>query len=163
MKRTAIYAGTFDPITLGHLDLVQRTAGLFEHVILAVAVTSGKNTLFTVEERVALTRRVVSGFPNVEVDSFEGLLIDFARKRKVNVLVRGLRAFSDFEYEFRMTLMNRRLAPEIETLFMMPSETQSYVSSSLVKEVAAHGGDVSQSVPEVVRLALLEAYKGRRA
>ena len=163
MTRTAIYAGTFDPLTLGHFDLVERCSRLFDKVILAVVVTSAKNTLFSTAERVALTRQALAGLAKVEVDTFDGLLIDFARKRKVTVLVRGLRAYSDFEYEFRMALMNRKLAPEIETLFMMPSETQSYVSSSLVKEVAARGGDVSMIVPAVVQAALKDKYRELQA
>ncbi|MDA0577798.1 MAG: pantetheine-phosphate adenylyltransferase [Verrucomicrobia bacterium] len=162
MKGTAIYAGTFDPVTLGHFDLIQRSAGLFEQLILAVVVTPNKrSTLFSAEERVDMTRKVVAGMPNVEVDTFESLLIDYARKRGVCVLIRGVRAYSDFEYEFRMALMNRKLAPEIETLFMMPSETQSYVSSSLVKEVAARGGDVSMIVPALVQQALTEKYRSQ--
>lgn len=162
MIKTAIYAGTFDPITLGHYDLMQRSAGLFDRVILAVVGTSTKNTLFTVEERVAMTKTIVESLPNVEVDSFEGLLIDYARRRGVRVLVRGLRAYSDFEYEFRMALTNRKLAPEIETLFMMPSETQSYVSSSMVKEVAERHGDVSVFVPKAVLEALTAKFGTRR-
>lgn len=158
--RTAIYAGTFDPITLGHYDLVERTAGLFERVILAVVAHSAKQTLFSVDERLALTREVVRPLANVVVDSFEGLLIDYARLQGVRILIRGVRAYSDFEYEFRMALTNRKLAPEIETLFMMPSETQSYVSSSLVKEVAARGGDVSMFVDPAVQAALWAKFRG---
>ncbi|MCE9615359.1 MAG: pantetheine-phosphate adenylyltransferase [Lentisphaerae bacterium] len=158
--QTAIYAGTFDPMTLGHFDLVERSAGLFERVILAVVATSSKSTLFSVEERLALTREVVKPLANVVVDAFEGLLIDYARHQGVRVLIRGVRAYSDFEYEFRMALTNRKLAPEIETLFMMPSETQSYVSSSLVKEVAARGGDVSMFVAPGVQRALWSKFRG---
>ena len=155
MKSLAIYAGTFDPLTLGHVDLIERSAEIFDHMILAVAIQSPKDTLFSVEERVAITRQVVKNLPNVEVEAFDGLLIEYARKRSSSVLIRGLRAYSDFEYEFQMALTNRKLAPEIETLFMMPKETHSYVSSSTVKEVAEFGGDTREFVP----LAAYEALQ----
>jgi pantetheine-phosphate adenylyltransferase len=155
----AVYAGTFDPVTLGHHDLIQRSAGLVDHLILAVAVTGLKETLFSLPERLSMTREVVHSLENVEVLPFDGLLIDFARQRGVRLLIRGLRAYSDFEYEFRMALTNRKLAPEIETLFMMPSETQSYVSSSMVKEVASLGGNVSNFVPAVVFEALTAKFR----
>lgn len=158
----AMYAGTFDPVTLGHYDLIQRSADIFDHVILAVVEASAKHTLFTAAERVALTLSVSRALPNIEVESFSGLLIDHARRRGVRVLIRGLRAYSDFEYEFRMALTNRKLAPEIETLFMMPSETQSYVSSSMVKEVAMLGGDVSRFVPPAVMDALAAKFREQR-
>lgn len=158
-----MYAGTFDPVTLGHYDLIQRSAGIFDHVILAVVEASAKNTLFTAAERVALTVTVSRALSNIEVESFSGLLIDHARRRGVRVLIRGLRAYSDFEYEFRMALTNRKLAPEIETLFMMPSETQSYVSSSMVKEVAMLGGDVSRFVPPAVMEALAVKFREQQA
>lgn len=158
MESCAIYAGTFDPLTLGHIDLVERTARIFEVVILAVAKSPPKDTLFTVEERVALTRKVTSEIANVEVDTFGGLLIDYARARGARVLVRGIRAYSDFEYEFRMALTNRKLAPEIETLFMMPKESQSYVNSSMVREIAELGGDVSGFVSPDVAEALHRKY-----
>ncbi len=161
MINTAMYAGTFDPVTLGHYDLIQRTAGIFDRVILAVVDGPNKQTLFSAAERVAITRTVSNGLPNVEVESFRGLLIEHARRRGVRVLIRGLRAYSDFEYEFRMALTNRKLAPEIETLFMMPSETQSYVSSSMVKEVAQLGGDVSRFVPPTVQQALAAKFRER--
>lgn len=155
MKSLAIYAGTFDPLTLGHVDLIERSAEIFDRLILAVAIQSPKDTLFSVEERVAITRQVVKNLPNVEVEAFDGLLIEYARKRSSSVLIRGLRAYSDFEYEFQMALTNRKLAPEIETLFMMPKETHSYVSSSTVKEVAEFGGDTREFVP----LAAYEALQ----
>jgi len=162
MKQEAMYAGTFDPVTLGHFDLMRRSAGIFERVIIAVVAASAKTTLFSLEERMALTREASRALPNVTVESFDGLLIDHARQRGVSVLIRGLRAYSDFEYEFRMALTNRKLAPEIETLFMMPSETQSYVSSSMVKEVALLGADVSEFVPPVVLAALAAKLRERR-
>lgn len=155
MKSLAIYAGTFDPMTLGHVDLIQRSAAVFDRMILAVSIASAKQTLFSVEERLAQMREVVRDFDNVEVDSFDGLLIDYARRREAHVLIRGLRAHTDFEYEFRMALTNRKMAPEIETLFMMPKETHSYVSSSMVKEVAMLGGDVRDFVPPIILKALM--------
>ena len=154
MIRLAIYAGTFDPITLGHLDLIERSAEIFNKVILAVVEHSTKDEMFSVQERSSMARRIVRRMKNVEVDSFDGLLVDYARKRNARVLIRGLRAYSDFEYEFQMALTNRKLAPEIETLFMMPKEIHSYVSSSIVKEVAMHGGDIGDFVPPVVKKAV---------
>jgi pantetheine-phosphate adenylyltransferase len=152
--RTGIYAGTFDPMTLGHMDLIERAAKVFDKLILAVAVSSRKVALFSIEERLEMAKVCVEKFKNVEVDSFDGLLVDYARKRKVHVLIRGLRAFSDFEFEFQMALTNRKLAPDIETLFLMPNEDYSYISSSTVREVAQFGGDTSQFVAEPVQKAL---------
>jgi len=154
MRTVAIYAGTFDPMTWGHYDLVERSAELFEQLILAVAESTPKETLFTAAERVAMIREVVVPLKNVVVETFDGLLIDYAREKGSRVVIRGLRAFSDFEYEFPMALTNRKLAPEIETLFLMPTEAHSYMSSSVVKEVARLGGDVSDFVPDVVQRAL---------
>jgi len=150
MKHSAIYAGTFDPITLGHLDLIRRASRIFERVILAVVVTSRKNTMFSIEERLAMARAAVGRIRNVEVDAFDGLLVEYARSRGVRVLLRGIRAFSDFEYEFQMALTNRNLAPQIETVFLLPKETHSYLSSSTVREILRHGGDVSRFVPPAV-------------
>ena len=154
MTRAAIYAGTFDPITLGHMDIIERAAEIFEQVILAVAVRTPKDTLFTLTERVAMARQVVKHLPNLQVESFDGLLVAYAKKKRVRVLLRGLRAYSDFEYEFQMALTNRKLAPELETLFMMPNEIHSYVSSSTVREVARLGGDTSEFVPPPVYKAI---------
>ncbi|MFH0953037.1 MAG: pantetheine-phosphate adenylyltransferase [Verrucomicrobiota bacterium] len=159
MNQAAIYAGSFDPITLGHLDVIERAARIFPRLILAVAATSRKDALFTLDERVAMARQVVKPFKSVEVDSFDGLLVEYARSKGVHVLVRGLRAFSDFEYEFQMALMNRKLAPDIETLFLMPKEDYSYVSSSAVREVAELGGDTSDFVAEPVKKALAAKFK----
>jgi pantetheine-phosphate adenylyltransferase len=156
MMKLAIYAGTFDPLTLGHMDLIERGAEIFERLILAVVVQPPKDNMFTVNERVAMAQEVVKNMSNVEVDAFDGLLVDYARQKGAKVLIRGLRAYSDFEYEFQMALTNRKLDPGIETLFMMPNEIHSYVSSSTVKEVARYGGDISEFVPEPVRLALLK-------
>jgi len=158
MKRTAIYAGTFDPFTMGHLDLVERASQVFDRLILAVAGSTRKTTLFDLQQRVQIASEVVVGFANVEVDSFDGLLVDYARLQDVHVLVRGLRAFSDFEYEFQMALMNRRLGPHIETLFMMPKEEHSCVSSSAVREIAELGGDISSFVPTLVEEALKKKF-----
>ena len=159
MNKVAIYAGTFDPITLGHLDLIERAARIFDRLILAVAVKSRKVPLFNVEERVSMARKVVRKWPNVVVDSFDGLLVEYARKKGVHVLIRGIRAFSDFEFEFQMTLTNRTLAPDIETLFLMPKEDYSYVSSSTVREVAELGGDTRKFVPGPVLKALRAKIK----
>ena len=162
MIKKAIYAGTFDPLTLGHMDLVERGSEIFEQLILAVVVQPPKDNMFTAKERVAMAKEVVKSFPNVEVDAFDGLLVDYAKRKGVKILIRGLRAYSDFEYEFQMALTNRKLAPEIETLFMMPNEIHSYVSSSTVREVASLGGDIRDFVPEAVRLAVVKKLGKRR-
>ena len=156
MKRKAIYAGTFDPLTLGHMDLIERSSEIFSHLILAVAIGTPKNTLFSAEERLEMAIQATTHIDNIEVVTFDGLLIDFSRKREISVLIRGLRVYSDFEYEFQMALTNRKLAPEIETLFMMPKENHSYISSSTVKEISMLGGDPSEFVPEPVQKALKE-------
>ncbi|NCD21649.1 MAG: pantetheine-phosphate adenylyltransferase [Spartobacteria bacterium] len=150
----AIYAGTFDPMTFGHLDVAARAAHVFEELTLAVAEDPRKTLLFSVEERMALARESLADLPNVEVVSFGGLLVHWAKARGIHTLIRGLRAFSDFEYEFQMALTNRKLAPDVETLFLMPNEDFSYVSSSMVREIAALGGDVQQFVPPAVAAAL---------
>lgn len=156
--RRAIYPGSFDPVTNGHLDVIHRAARLFDEVIVAVAVNEAKSGLFSFEERVALIRSVVGARANIRVTRFEGLLVDFARREKAHAVIRGLRAVSDFEYEFQMALMNRKLEPEIETLFLMPHEEYSYLSSRLVKEIARLGGKVEAFVPDSVRRALKEKY-----
>ncbi len=158
MKHIAIYPGTFDPISFGHLDLVQRSCGIFDEIVLAIAVAAPKQTLFDIEERLALTREVVAPLDNVTVEPFDGLLMHYVQQKNVRTLIRGLRAFSDFEYEFQMALINRKLAPDVETLFMMPNETYSYLSSTRIKEVAALGGDVSRFVPESVEVALRNKF-----
>jgi pantetheine-phosphate adenylyltransferase len=157
-KRKAIYAGTFDPLTFGHLDLIERSAEIFDQVILAIAVRPPKQTLFSIDDRAIFTRGAVKHLKNVEVDTFDGLLVEFARSRGVSVLIRGIRAYSDFESEFQMALTNRKLAPDIETLFMMPKENHSYVSSSTVKQVAAAGGDTGCFVPAAVQRALARKF-----
>lgn len=162
MTKLAIYAGTFDPLTLGHVDLIERTAEIFERLILAVVVKPLKDNLFSLEERLTMAREVVKDIGNVEVEAFDGLLVNYARSKGANVLIRGLRAYSDFEYEFQMALTNRKLAPGIETLFMMPKEAHSYVSSSTVKEVAMLGGDTSEFVPDAVQKMLEKKVESRR-
>ncbi len=159
MHRKALYPGTFDPITLGHVDVIERAARIFERLVVAVAETTLKEPLFSLEERVALAREVTAGFGNVEVDTFRGLLVDYARARGIHVLVRGIRAFSDFEFEFQMALTNRKMAPDVETLFLMPKEDYSYLSSSTVREVAELGGDTSSFVPPPVQAALERKYR----
>lgn len=150
----AVYAGTFDPITFGHLDVAARAAHVFDHLTLAVAEDPRKTLLFSTPERLELARNSVADLRNVEVVPFSGLLVNWARAQGIHTLIRGLRAFSDFEYEFQMALTNRKLAPDIETMFLMPSEDYSYVSSSMVREIAALGGDVEKFVPKSVAAAL---------
>ncbi|HEB98324.1 MAG TPA: pantetheine-phosphate adenylyltransferase [Thiotrichales bacterium] len=154
MEITAVYPGTFDPITHGHSDLVERAARLFDRVILAVAENPAKAPAFSLEERLAFAREALASHANVEVCGFDGLLVDFVRGRNARVILRGLRAVSDFEYEFQLASMNRQLAPEIETLFLTPAEQYAYVSSSLVREIAALGGDVTPFVHPRVAAAL---------
>lgn len=154
MNITAIYPGTFDPITNGHSDLIERAARLFDHVIVAVAANPKKAPLFALEQRVALAQQALAHLPSVEVSGFDNLLADYARGRGAQVILRGLRAVSDFEFEFQMAGMNRQLAPDIETLFLTPAEQYTFISSSLVKEVAALGGDIGAFVHPEVRAAL---------
>lgn len=152
--RLALYPGSFDPITNGHLDVLQRAAGLFDELIVAVARDNSKSSLFNVDERVALIRDAAGHIPNLRVLPFEGLLVNFAKKHGAAALVRGLRAVSDFEFEFQLALMNRKLEPNLETLFLMPREELTYISSRLVKEIARLGGNVLQFVPPNVATAL---------
>lgn len=154
MLNTAIYPGTFDPVTLGHLDVIRRAARIFDRLLVAVAVHPRKQLWFDLEQRVNLLRQSVRGIPGVEIVSFDGLLVDFARQKGAHVVIRGLRAFTDFEYEFQMALSNRKLASDIETLFLMTSETHSYFSSTAVREICELGGDTSGFVPPPVQRAL---------
>jgi pantetheine-phosphate adenylyltransferase len=158
MQVTAVYPGTFDPITNGHLDIIARGVRLFDRIIVALLKNADKEPLLPLDERIEIVRAVVGGFPNVTVESFDGLLVDYARARGAQAIVRGLRALSDFEFEFQMALMNRRLEAGVETVYMMPSETYSYVSSRLVKEVAHLGGDITGLVPPEVVLRLKARY-----
>ncbi len=154
MERTVIYPGTFDPITNGHADLVHRAAACFDWVIVAVAGSTGKTTRFTLDERVGLAREVMRAVENVRIESFDGLLVEFAREQGAQVILRGLRAVSDFEYEFQLASMNRKLAPDIETMFLTPDDGYTFISSSLVREIAALGGNVGGFVHPVVEAAL---------
>ena len=152
--RRAIYPGNFDPITYGHIDLVKRAVRIFDEVIIAVSAISQKNTLFTPNERKTLIERSIKGLKGVKVEIFHGLVVNYARRKKTNVMLRGLRMISDFEYEFQMTLTNRKLSQNIETMFMMPNESYSYISSRLIKEAAALGADLKAFVPTTVAVAL---------
>ena len=156
--RSVVYPGTFDPITNGHSDLITRAAALFDRVVVAVAKDVAKQPTFDTDDRVGLARAVCAGIDNVEVVAFSGLLVDFARRLQVHVIMRGLRAVSDFEYEFQLAGMNRRMAPDIETLFLTPAEQYAYISSSLVKEIARLGGDVSAFVAPTVHAAMQNRF-----
>lgn len=163
MHTTAIYAGSFDPITLGHEDLIRRSLEFCDRLIVAVATNPNKTSLFTYDERVMFIRDAVRHDPRVDVQQFSGLLADFAKRMSASLLIRGLRAVADFEYEFQMALMNRHLSPKLETVFMVPSLETTYISSSLVKEVARFGGDVSALVTPMVGMALREKFAGKPA
>jgi pantetheine-phosphate adenylyltransferase len=154
MTRRAIYPGTFDPVTNGHKDLVRRAAGIFDQVLVAVAANPGKTPMFTHEERVALARGVLADIPNVEVVGYDGLTAEFMREQKIRIVVRGLRAVSDFEFEFQLANMQRRLLADIETVFLTPQEQFTFISSTLVREIAHYGGDVSQFVDPLVTAEL---------
>ena len=161
MSTLAVYPGSFDPLTNGHVDIITRGARLFDRIIVAILVNAEKSPLFSMEERVEIVRAAFKGQPNVEVDTFDGLLVDYVERRKARVIVRGLRALSDFETEFQMALMNRRLAPSVETVFMMPAEQYTYISSRLIKEVFSLGGQVRGLVPEIVVTRLQEKQRGK--
>ena len=159
MKSRAIYPGTFDPVTYGHIDLIQRARKLFDEVIVAVAHNPGKTPVFTVEERVQLLRQATRSMRGVRVDHFDSLVVEYVRRRSCRVMVRGLRMLSDFEYEFQMALTNRKLAGDVETIFMMPSESYAYISARLIKEAAALGADLSAFVPPFVARALRQKLR----
>ena len=161
MTTLAIYPGTFDPITNGHIDLLERAARICDRVIVAIAPNPMKNPLFSPDERVSLSGEVLSHLGNIEVQRFDGLLVDFAEKVGAQIIVRGLRAVSDFEYEFQLAGMNRRLKPHIETIFLMPAEQYSFLSSSMVREIAMLGGDISEFVDHRVAAALKEKFAAR--
>lgn len=165
MKSIALYPGSFDPFTYGHLDILERATHMFDTVIVTVADNTRKEYVFTVEERISLIRRCIKGHDwskQVEIEHFRGLLVEFAGRKHAHTLVRGVRQVSDFEYEFRMALMNRRLSPEVDTVFLMPSEELTFVSASLVREIAYWQGDLTQFVPPVVADALHEKYAGKK-
>ena len=159
MKRIAVYPGTFDPVTNGHIDLVERSLRMFDRVIVAIATNPKKAPLFTLDERLAMFRDAVRGKRNVSIEGFDCLLVDYMKEKRAVGLVRGLRAVSDFEYEMQMALMNRRLDSNIETVFMMPSEEYSFITSTIVKEAASYGGDVSSLVPRGVVKRLRDKYR----
>ena len=159
MAQTAVYPGSFDPVTNGHLDLIERARHIFSEVFVAVAVNIHKEALFSVEERVEMLQECTAGMDGVKVEAFDGLVVDYAGRKDSKVLIRGLRMFSDFEYEFQMALTNRRFNGEVETVFLMPSEDNSFLSSTLLKEAAALGGDVSCFVPKSVEQRLVEKLK----
>jgi pantetheine-phosphate adenylyltransferase len=161
--RVAVFPGSFDPLTNGHIDIIRRGAKLFDRIIVAVLTNAAKTPLFSVDERLAIIRENLRDTPNVEADSFDGLVVDYARAKGATVLVRGLRGISDFEYELQMAMMNRQLDPAIETVFMMPAEQYTYVSSRLMKEVMALGGNITGLVPPDVEKRLREMKKGRSA
>lgn len=154
-----IYPGTFDPITNGHLDLIERAADMFDEVIIAVAASPSKNTMFTLEERVTFAQQVTQHLDNVSSNGFSGLMVDFAKQENANVLIRGLRTTVDFEYEFGLTNMYRRLMPGLESVFLTPAEEHAFISSTIVREVAIHGGDVTNFVPKAVAEALKNKAK----
>jgi pantetheine-phosphate adenylyltransferase len=157
--RAAIYPGSFDPLTNGHLDVIERAVKLFDRIVVTVANNETKQALFSISERLDLARECVKHLPNVEVDTFENLLVDYAERRSASAIIRGLRAVSDFEFEFQLALMNRKLNERVETIFMMPKDTYTFLSSRIIKEIARLGGDVSAFVPENVRIALTTKLK----
>lgn len=153
--KIGIYPGSFDPITNGHLDIIERASQICDEVIVSVLKNQSKKGMFTLEERVGLIQEVIRPYPNVKVECFSGLLVDYVKLKQANVIIKGLRAVSDFEYEFQMALMNRKLAPDVETVFLMTSSKYSYLSSSLVKEVASFGGCIEGLIPDTIRKAIL--------
>lgn len=159
MQNIIVYPGTFDPITFGHIDLIERAARTLGRVIIAVAANTGKNPLFSLEERVSLAREIFAGNPNIQIVGFKTLLINFMREQNANIILRGLRVVSDFDYEFQLAGMNRHLAPDIESVFLMPAENFTYISSSFVREIASLGGEVKQFVPEIVVQALHKKFQ----
>ncbi len=158
IRPIAVYAGTFDPVTNGHLDLVERSLRIFGELIIAVAANPKKNPLFSLEERVGMFKEITAGYRNITIEGFDGLLIDYVRRKKASAIIRGLRAISDFEFEMQMALTNRRLCNTVEAVFMMPNEAYSFITSTIVKEVASFGGDISTLVPELVAERLKKKF-----
>jgi pantetheine-phosphate adenylyltransferase len=159
VQKTAVYPGSFDPITNGHIDVIERSLAFLDEIIIAVSVSSRKDLIFNAEERAALIKKVFKGRKKINVETFDGLLVDYMEKKDANIIIRGIRAVSDFEYEFQMAITNRELNKKIDTIFLMPGEEFFYVSSTLVKEIARLGGDVSRFVPGLVKKALKDKYK----
>jgi pantetheine-phosphate adenylyltransferase len=159
MHNIAIYPGTFDPITNGHLDIIERAAALFDQVIVAVACDSTKPTVFSIQERMQMLQEIIKNYPNVKVEKFSGLLVEYVRKKGARIIIRGLRAVSDFEHEFQMASINKRLNPNVETLFMMTHEDNFFLSSSAIKEIASLGGSLSEFVPKVVEETIKKRFK----
>ncbi|AAM24705.1 MAG: Phosphopantetheine adenylyltransferase [Caldanaerobacter subterraneus] len=157
--RVAIYPGSFDPVTYGHIDIIKRGANLFDKLIVAVLLNPAKRPLFSIQERIELLKEVTKDIPNVEVDYFDGLLVEYAKKVNASAIIKGLRMVSDFEYEFQMALVNKKLNPSVETIFLMTSPKYGYLSSSLVKEIAQFGGCLSEFVPDIVAERLMEKFK----
>ncbi len=158
MPDIAVYPGSFDPITNGHLDLIQRALRVFDHIVVAVATNAFKQSLFTIEERMEMIRESLKDYPQITIDSFEGLLVNYAKRQKARAVLRGLRAVTDFEYEFQLAMMNRRLEPEVETVFLMTGLRWVFLSSSILKEAAVHGGNIEGLVPEIVLQKLREKF-----
>lgn len=159
MKQRAVYPGTFDPVTYGHIDIIKRASRIYDEVVVAVAANASKGPLFNAKERVSMLKQATKGLPGVKVDTFDQLMVDYVQSKKINVVIRGLRMISDFEYEFQMALTNRKLNNNIEIIFMMPNESYSFVSSKLIKEVAKLGADLSEFVPDFVEKKLKKALK----
>jgi pantetheine-phosphate adenylyltransferase len=158
MSKTALYPGTFDPITLGHIDVIERASMMFDKIIVVIAVNPNKTTLFSEEERLSMARDSLMHIPNIEITSFHGLIVEFAKNYSPAIIIRGLRAISDFEYEFQMALMNRKILPDVSTIFLMPHEKYTYLNSSIIRELASYGQDVSDFVPEPVLKKLKEKF-----
>lgn len=158
MSRVAVYPGSFDPITNGHLSLLRRGLQIFDKIIIAIAINPGKKPLFSLEERVDILKTVLKDYPRIEIDHFQGLSVDYVQKREANIILRGIRALSDFEYEFQLALMNRKLSQKVETVFMMTDYKWFYISSSIIKEAASHGGNIDGLVPEIVNQRLREKF-----
>ena len=158
MPDIAVYPGSFDPITNGHLDLIQRALRVFDHIVVAVATNAFKQSLFTIEERMEMIRESLKDYPQITIDSFDGLLVNYAMRQKARAVLRGLRAVTDFEYEFQLAMMNRRLEPEVETVFLMTGLRWVFLSSSILKEAAVHGGNIEGMVPEIVVKKLREKF-----
>ena len=158
-EKIAIYPGTFDPITLGHIDIIQRGSKLFDRVIITIAINQSKKPLFSVNERIEMIEDAIKDFSNVSVEKFDGLLVNFASEKNANVILRGLRAVSDFEYEFQMALMNKHLCEDISTLFLVPNEKYTYLNSTIVKDVAKYGGDIKNFVTKFVEKKLIDKYE----